>query len=94
MIDSTLMVAVFLIRAFEERTAVAVRSSDEAAETELLEYNQEEDFNESWDGSYGEFEMGVYSYTASEILFHVDSKAYKSEHTAFKGTLEAEAEEP
>jgi hypothetical protein len=27
--------------------------------------------------------MGDYSYTASEILFNVDYKAYKTEYTAF-----------
>lgn len=36
-----------------------------------------------WDDSFGEFEMGSYSFTASEILFYVDNKAYMSEQQAF-----------
>lgn len=84
LIDSTLAVAVFLIRAFEERKTLAIVIEHEAAEAELLQYNEEEDFNESWDEAYGEFEMGEYSYTASEILFHLDYKAYEAECRVFK----------
>ncbi|MBD2518976.1 abortive infection family protein [Nostoc sp. FACHB-973] len=84
LIDSTLTVAVFLIRAFEERKTPAILMAHEAAEAELLQYNEEEDFNESWDEVYGEFEMGEYSYTASEILFHLDYKVYEAECRVFK----------
>lgn len=84
LIDSTLVVAVFLIRTFEERETTAILEADETTESERLNYNDEEDFNDSWDESYGEFEMGEYSYTASEILFYVDYKAYESECRVFK----------
>jgi|GEM_PF-474112 len=87
LIDSTLVVAVFLIRTFEERKTSAILVADEATEAELLHYTEEEGFNEFWDETYGEFEMGEdYSYTASEILFNVDYKAYEAEYKAFKDT--------
>jgi hypothetical protein len=42
-----------------------------------------EDFNESWDDSFGEFVIGDYSYPASEILFNVDKQAYVNEYKSF-----------
>jgi hypothetical protein len=87
LIDSTLVIAVFLIRAFEERKEITSLSAFEATEEELLKYDGSESFNEFWDDSFGEFEMGDYSYLASEILYNVDYKAYESEYKAF---MEAE----
>jgi len=83
LIDSTVVVTVFLIRAFEERKAAVI--SIEATETEevLLNYDDLEDFNTFWDDAFGSFDMGDYSYMASEILFNVDYQAYESEHKAF-----------
>ena len=46
-------------------------------------YNECEDFNEYWDELYGEFVMGNYSYTASEILYNNDPSAYESEYNSF-----------
>ena len=79
LIDTTVIVASFLIRTFENENP---RSKTESAGTELL-YTDNEPFNEFWDDAYGEFEMGNYSYPASEILFSVDYKAYMTEHQAF-----------
>jgi hypothetical protein len=96
LIDSTLVIAVFLIRAFEERRDITSLSDFEPVEEELLKYDELENFNDSWDESFGDFEMGDYSYTASEILFNVDYKAYKAEYTAFtevKPEAETETEE-
>ena len=82
LIGSTLVVAVFLIRAFEERkSAVAVPVSVTADPPPNYEDN--EGFNNFWDDSFGEYAMGVYSFTASEILFNVDLKAYETEYKAF-----------
>ena len=83
LIDSTVVVTVFLSRAFEERKAAVV--SIEATETEevLLNYEELEDFNTFWDDAFGSFDMGDYSYMASEILFNLDYQAYESEHRAF-----------
>jgi len=79
LIDSMLVVAVFLIRAFEnEKPPLAAALLEEP-----LDYYESTDFNDFWDESFGEFEMGDYSYTASEILFNVDYKAYKSEYAVF-----------
>ncbi|MCR6649998.1 MAG: abortive infection family protein [Cellvibrionaceae bacterium] len=80
LIDSTLIVGMFLIRAFEERHgALAV---DEHAQA-LAGYEDNEAFNEFWDDTFGEFVMGDYSYTASEILFNLDQQAYQTESKAF-----------
>lgn len=84
LIDSTLVVAVFLIRAFEERSDAAALVQAEKAEDVLLKYDESEDFNVFWDEAYGEFVMGDYSYVASEILFSVDSQAYETEYKVFK----------
>lgn len=89
LIDSTLVVAVFLIRAFEERKDSAVLPQDEATLAALLNYNELDNFNNQWDELYGDFEMGDYAYTASEVLFNVDYTAYAAEYRAF---LEAEPE--
>lgn len=86
LIDSTVIVACFLIRTFENENP---RLKREAVESKLV-YRENEDFNEFWDDAYGEFVMGDYSYTASEILFHVDYPAYLTEHMAFKEGEEGE----
>ena len=80
LIDTTIIIESFLIRAFENEVP---RTPPKSAEPLAL-YTDNEDFNESWDDSYGEFEMGEYSYPASEILFNVDNKAYSTELVAFK----------
>lgn len=78
LIDSTLIVATFLIRAFEERRESNAASVDSSADADL-DYNNNEEFNNFWDDSFGEFAMGDYSYTASEILFTMDTQAYQTE---------------
>jgi enamine deaminase RidA (YjgF/YER057c/UK114 family) len=79
LIDSTVIVAVFLIRAFENENP---RIKPAALEAKPL-YPEFEAFNDYWDDSFGEFEMGSYSFPASEILFYVDNKAYMTEQMAF-----------
>ncbi len=79
LIDSTVIIAAFLIRSFENENP---RIKPEAVEAKPL-YPEFEDFNDYWDDSYGEFEMGSYSFPASEILFYVDNKAYMTEQQAF-----------
>ncbi|MEA1877357.1 MAG: abortive infection family protein [Bacteroidota bacterium] len=79
LIDTTVIVASFLIRTFENEHP---RSKTETVEAELL-YTDNEPFNEFWDDLYGEFKMGDYSFPASEILFNVDYKAYVTEHQTF-----------
>ena len=90
LIDSTLVVAVFLIRAFEERQNDVGVPVDDAVNV-IPEYDDNEVFNSYWDETFGEFTMGQYSYPASEILFNVDSQAYQAEYKAF---LIAEDEPP
>ena len=79
LIDTTVIVASFLIRTFENENP---RTKTETVETKLI-YTDNEAFNDFWDDLYGEFEMGDYSYPASEVLFNVDYKAYMTEHQAF-----------
>ncbi|MBV5296764.1 MAG: abortive infection family protein [Rhodoferax sp.] len=90
LIDSTLVIAVFLIRAFEERQSDVAAPPDEAANG-IPEYEENEAFNNFWDESFGDFAMGQYSYPASEILFNVDLLAYQAEYKAF---VESEDEPP
>ena len=54
-------------------------------------YGECEEFNDYWDELYGEFFMGDYSYTASEILFNNDPNAYETE---FNSYLESMTNEP
>lgn len=84
LIDTTVLLASFLIRNFENENP---RTSGLASEEKIL-LTDNQDFNDFWDETYGEFNMGDYSYTASEILFFVDSKAYLTELTAFRGSEE------
>jgi hypothetical protein len=79
LINTVELVSVFLIRNFESDN---IRTTTDLLEEEL-DYHDAEEFNESWDDSFGEFEMGNYSYPASEILFNVDKQAYVNEYKAF-----------
>ena len=87
LIGSTLVVAVFLIRAFEERKSAVALPADGEAEA-ISDYEDNENFNNFWDESFGEFAMGDYSYTASEILFNVDLQAYQAEYKVFRESEE------
>lgn len=78
LIDSTVIVACFLIRTFENDNPRNATVTEEK-----LQLSENEDFNNFWDDTYGEFEMGDYSYPASEILYSVDYPAYKTECKAF-----------
>lgn len=86
LIDSTLVVAIFLIRAFEERKSDIGTENQNIVEEEVLGYEEFDDFNNYWDDLFGEFSMDTYSYTASEILYNVDFQAYRSEYKAFRET--------
>lgn len=81
LIDSIEIISCFLIRIFEnENPRVLV----EIEEDKTISYDDASDFNESWDELFGDFEMGDYSYTASEILYNVDNEAYINEYKGFK----------
>jgi len=79
LIDTVELVSVFLIRNFETKHQ---RIAHETL-ADSLDYLEVEEFNESWDDSFGEFVMGDYSYPASEVLFYVDKQAYVNEYKAF-----------
>lgn len=75
LIDSSVVVASFLIKTFENENPRFKTEPEEFA----LQYLENEEFNDFWDDLYGEFEMGNYSFPASEIMFSVDLKAYDTE---------------
>lgn len=77
LIDSIELIACLLIELFEGENIQIESLSD-------LIYEDCDDFNEYWDDIYGEFSMGDYSYTASEILYNNDISAYKSEYNFYK----------
>lgn len=82
LINTFEIVSCFLIRNFENENP---RKPKETLE-ETLDYWETEEFNEFWDDSYGEFEMGNYAYSASEILFNVDKQAYIKDYNAFSAS--------
>jgi hypothetical protein len=87
LIDTTEMVACFLIKNFENE------HPRKKVESELINYLENDDFNNFWDDEYGEFSMGDYSYTASEIFYNVDYQAYKSECATYAQNPKEDEEE-
>ena len=77
LIESIEIISIFLIKSFECENP-RIRPSHEK-----ILYTDNPDFNDFWDDAYGEFQMGDYSYTASEILFNTDYQAYLTELKAF-----------
>ena len=80
LIDTTVIIAIFLIRNFENENP---RHSGESVK-HMIAYTDNPEFNEFWDDSFGDFTMGEYSYPASEILFYTDNKAYLVELKAVR----------
>lgn len=74
---STELVCCFLIQLFETEH---IRIEPEPEE---ISFEDNEPFNEFWDEQYGEFEMGDYSFLASQILYSVDRLAYQTEVNSF-----------
>lgn len=81
LIDSTEIIACFLIRGFEADHGQPV--AEDEIELKPADYLKRTDFNDFWDEGFGEFTMGDYTFPASEILFNVDVKAYKTEYDAY-----------
>lgn len=82
LIDTVEIVACFLIRNFENENPRIVHDDLE----DTLDYLEAEEFNDFWDDTFGDFTMGEYEYSASEILFNVDKKAFIDEYNAFKAS--------
>ena len=76
LINSVELIACFLISLYEGEHIEIISSKE-------IGYDECEDFNEYWDELYGEFSMGGYSYTASEILYNNDPNAYESEYRSY-----------
>lgn len=86
LIDSTVAVAVFLIRAFEERQQRSLPPQVEPKPPTSPDYDAHQDFNDYWDGAFGDFTMGSYVYCASEVLFKMDEKSYLVECEEFESS--------
>lgn len=84
--DAIEIIGCFLIRSFENENP---RVSLDPISI-IIPYDEAQDFNDSWDESFGEFLMGDYSFMASEILYNMDEEAYMSEYKAFKESQELE----
>lgn len=85
LIDSTLVVAVFLIRAFEERQVGVMPTVGLQPEADDgPSYEENEDFNSFWDDVFSGISMGAYSFNASEVLFGLDPQAYSDECKIFR----------
>ena len=76
LIDTTVIIASFLIRNFENENP---RTTPE----NKIQLDDNQDFNDFLDDSFGDFSMRDYSYTASEILFYTDNEVYLTELKAF-----------
>jgi hypothetical protein len=81
LIVSTELVCCFLIEAFECDNPLTPVEPE-------IEFDDNPEFNSFWDEQYGEFDMGDYSFPASDILYNLDPQAYKTELTAFQETPE------
>ena len=81
LIDSIELVACFLISLYEGEHIEMYAPKE-------IGYDDCEDFNEYWDELYGEFSMGGYSYTASEILYNNDPNAYESEYRSYVDSVD------
>jgi hypothetical protein len=77
LIDTTIIVATFLIRNFESLI------TEETKEAPPL-FFENSDFNDYWDSAFGEIEMGEMAFTASEVLYHMDINTYLLELKAFQ----------
>ncbi|KIO45691.1 abortive infection family protein [Sanguibacteroides justesenii] len=76
LIDSIEIIACFLISLFEGE-----HISD--SKERIPSYEEREDFNDYWDEIYGDFAMGDYSFTASEILYNNVIEAYDNEYKSY-----------
>lgn len=79
LIDTIEIVCQYLIKNYE------IKSNRVAGELldDTINYEEKQEFNQWWDEQFGEFDMGEYSYPASEILFSVDKQAYLNENKQF-----------
>lgn len=84
LLDSIEIVCLYLIRNCELKLNGGIPTGFEMD----MPYEREDSFNGWWDEQFGEFNMGSYSYPASEILFNVDKQAYVNEYKAYTETEE------
>ena len=86
LLGATEIISCLLINLAEKESVNSIKES-------TMSYEESEDFNQYWDEVFGEFVMGDYAYSASEILFMVDREAYKVELEAFNSEQSEQKEE-
>lgn len=86
LLGATELISCLLINLAEKESLTPVKDS-------MKSYEESEDFNQFWDEAFGEFVMGEYSYTASEVLYNMDYEAYKVELDAYNTGLKDEDNE-
>lgn len=79
LITSTELVCCFLIETFEADNPLAQEEPD-------IEFGDNPEFNEYWDGLYPEVKMGNSSFAPSEVLFNVEPETYKIALNEFLAT--------
>jgi hypothetical protein len=67
---STELVCTFLIQLFETDNPLAL------IEPEII-YEDNQDFNNSFDDTYGEIQIGNFTFSPSEVLFKVEPESYR-----------------
>jgi hypothetical protein len=77
LLGTTELIGTFMIAQYELQRVGKTEADD-------LNYTDCSQFNDNWDESFGDFEMGDYSYTASEVLFNVDYTAYETEFRSYE----------
>lgn len=86
LLGATELVSCLLINLAEKESITPVKDS-------MKSYEESEAFNQYWDEAFGEFVMGDYSYSASEVLYNLDYEAYKVELDAYNIGLKDEDNE-
>lgn len=75
LIDTTVLVASFLIRAYESENPRVKPGNI----IKILSHDDNPEFNDYLNDAFGGFIMEEYYYSASEILYYVDNEAYIAE---------------
>ncbi len=78
LIDTVVTVGCFMINLYESEEIGLTRQD------KTIHYEDMDKFNSYLDDTFGSFDMGVYSFPASEVLFYTDPNAYSTELDIFE----------
>ena len=80
LLTSTELVCCFLIESFEAENPLAPTKRE-------VEFDDNPEFNDYWDTTYGEVKMGNFSFAASAVLFNLEPKSYRIALAEFESTI-------